>query len=82
MTKQKLLEVSLETSDVQPFRVSYHPDLQPSLDMNLVLGNFHRFSSIISIKYSNVFLKCKTQLTEIKISSKERERKRRGGRVG
>lgn len=40
---------------------------------NLVLGNFHRFSNVISIKYSNVLLKCKTQLTEIKISRKGEE---------
>jgi len=31
--------------------------------------NFHRFSAIISIKYSNVLLKWETQLTEIKISA-------------
>lgn len=72
MTKQKLLKVTLETSVADacnPFG-TYHPKLRSTPSWNLVLGNFHRFSNVISIKYSNVLLKCKTQLTEIKISRK------------
>lgn len=49
------------------------PSCAQPLSWNLVLGNFHRFSNVISIKYSNVLLKCKTQLTEIKISRKGEE---------
>lgn len=76
MTKQKLLKVTLETSVADacnPFG-TYHPQLRSTPSWNLVLGNFHRFSNVISIKYSNVLLKCKTQLTEIKISRKGEEK--------